>query len=66
MLLLLALEIPEGIADVLKIEVHSMLLQARTLATPVPDKGTVWALARFVTVRAGFLLDHLGMRRKCT
>jgi hypothetical protein len=31
-LLLFALEIPEGIADVLKIEAHSMVLKARTHA----------------------------------
>jgi hypothetical protein len=62
-LFLLALEIPEGIADVLKIEVHSTLLKASALATPVAEEVTVRALARFVAVRAGerFLLRRLGM-----
>ncbi len=66
-LLLLALEVPEGIADVLKIEVHSTLLQARPLATPVPEEVTVRALTRLVTIRARerFLLRTLGMSGKC-
>jgi hypothetical protein len=60
-LFLLALKIPERIADVLKIKVHSTLLQACPLAAPVPEKVTVRAMARFVTVRAGerFLRVHL-------
>jgi hypothetical protein len=35
-LLLLALDVPERIADVLKIEFHSMLQKAGPLAAPVP------------------------------
>jgi hypothetical protein len=62
------LEIPEGIADILKIEVHSMLFQACTFATPVAEEVAVRPLTRFVTVRAGgrFLLRRLGMGWKCT
>jgi hypothetical protein len=66
-LFLLALDIPEGIADVLKIEFHTALLQARALAAPIPEEVAVRTLTRFVTVRAGerFLLRSLGMGRKC-
>jgi len=66
-LFLLALEIPERIADVLKIEFHTAFQQMRPLAAPVPEKVAVRALARFVTVRAGelFMLRSLGMDRKC-
>ena len=66
-LFLLALEIPERIADVLKIEFHAALLKACPLASPVPEEVAVWALTRFVTVRAGerFLLRRLGMGWKC-
>ncbi len=54
-LFLLAFDVPEGIADVLKIKVHSTLLQACPLTAPVPEKVTVRALTRLVTVRAGEL-----------
>ncbi len=66
-LFLLALEIPEGIADILKIEFHSALLQARTLAAPIPEEVAVRTLTRLVTVRTGkrFMLSGLGMGRKC-
>src|ERR1700726_3353291 len=69
-LFLFALEIPERIADVLKIKVHATLCQTRPLAAPVPEKVTVRALTRLVTVRAGerFLRFHshsLGTDRKC-
>jgi hypothetical protein len=49
--LLLALDIPERIADVLKIEFHSTLQKARPLAAPAPKEVTVWALTGLVTVR---------------
>jgi len=60
------LEIPEGIADVLKIKVNSTLLQTRPLATPGAKKVTVRDLTSFVTVRAGerFLLSCLRTYRK--
>jgi len=63
---LLALEVPEGIADVLKIEFHAALEQARPLATPLPEEMAVWPLTRFVTIRAGerFLLRSLRTSRK--
>jgi hypothetical protein len=62
-LFLLALEIREGIADVLKIEIYSMLLKACALATPVPEEMAVRALTCFVAIRAGqrFLLRRLGL-----
>jgi hypothetical protein len=65
-LLLLALEIPEGVADVLKIEIYSALQQARPLAAPVPKEMPVLALTRFVTVgaRERFLLLTLRTSRK--
>jgi hypothetical protein len=50
-LLLLALDIPERIADVLKIEFHSTLQKPGPLAAPVPKEVTVWALTGLVTVR---------------
>jgi hypothetical protein len=66
-LFLHALEIPERIADVLKIKVHTTLLQASPLTAPGSKKMAVRTLPRFVTVRAGdlFLLHNLGMDRKC-
>jgi hypothetical protein len=65
-LLLLALEIPEGVADVLKIEIHSALQQTRPLAAPVPKEMPVRTLPRFVTVgtRERFLLLTLRISRK--
>jgi hypothetical protein len=64
---LLALEIPEGIADVLKIEFHTALQQMRPLAAPVPEEVSMRALTRFVAVWAGewFVLRSLGMSRRC-
>jgi hypothetical protein len=66
-LFLHALEVPKGIADVLKIEAHTALFQARPLASPITEKVAMWTLPRFVTVRAGerFLLRGLRMGRKC-
>src|SRR5260370_42017050 len=66
-LFLLALDVPEGVADVLKIEFHTALLQARSLAAPIPEEVAVRALTRLMTVRTGerFLLRGLGMSRKC-
>jgi hypothetical protein len=66
-LFLLALYIPEGIADILKIEFHTAVQQACPLAAPVSEEVAVRALTRFVTVRAGerLLLRSLGMGRKC-
>jgi len=49
---LLALDVPERIAYVLKIEFHTALEQACALAAPVPEEMAVWALTRFVTVWA--------------
>jgi hypothetical protein len=61
-----ALEVPEGIADVLKIKVHTTLLQTRPLASPCLKEMPVRALACFVTVRTGkrFLLLGLRTNRK--
>ena len=60
---LLALEIPEGIDDVLKIEAHTALQQTRSLAVPISEEVTVWTLARFMTVRSAqsFLMSLLGI-----
>ena len=65
-LLLLALDVPERIADVLKIEFHAALQQARPLAAPVPEEVAVRPLTSFVTVRTGerFLLRILRTNRK--
>ena len=65
-LLLFALDVPKRIADVLKIEFHAALQQARPLAAPVPEEVAVWPLTSFVTVRAGqrFLLRSLRTSRK--
>jgi hypothetical protein len=64
---LLARNIREGIADILKIEFHTALLQARPFAAPVSEEMAVRALTRFVTVRAGgrLLWRSLAMGRKC-
>ena len=50
-LFLFAFDIPEGIADVLKIEAHSMLLKACSLTVPLPEDVTMGALTGFVAVR---------------
>ena len=65
-LFLQALEVPKRITDVLKIEAHTTLFQPGPLASPVTEKVAVWALPRFVTVRARewFLLRGLRMGRK--
>lgn len=61
--LLLALDVPKRIADVLKIEFHSTLLQAGALAAPVSEEKSVRTLTRLVAVRAGerFHLCILGI-----
>jgi hypothetical protein len=58
-----ALDVPERIADVLKIETQSTLHQAGPLPTPVPEEVAVRALTGFVTVRAAehFSLCILGI-----
>jgi hypothetical protein len=63
-LLLFALDVPQRIADILKIEFHSAFKKPGPLASPLPKQVAVRALARFVTVRTGhrFLLR---MGRKC-
>src|SRR5260221_779258 len=63
---LLALEIPEGIADVLKIEFHTAFQQMRPLAAPVPEEVSMRALTRFVAVWAGqwFVFRRLGIGRR--
>jgi len=65
-LFLLALDVPEGIADVLKIKFNAALQQACPLAAPTSKQVTVRSLARFVTVRTGnrFLLRSLRTNRK--
>jgi hypothetical protein len=62
-LFLLALEVPEGIADVLKIEVHPTLRKARPLSAPVSEEVAVRTLTGFVAVRAGerFVMPRLRM-----
>ena len=66
-LFLFALDVPKRIADVLKIEIHTFLVQARSLAAPIPEEVAVRTLTRFVTVRTGkrFMLRGLGVDRKC-
>jgi hypothetical protein len=65
-LFLLALNVPEGIAYVLKIESHAALKQARPLAAPRSEEMPVRALPRLVAVRTAerFLLQNLRMDRK--
>src|ERR1700676_1027281 len=65
-LFLFALEVPEEIADVLKIKFHTALQQTRSLAAPVSEQMSVRSLTRFVTVRTGnrFLLRSLRTNRK--
>src|ERR1700733_10268243 len=66
-LFLYALEVPERIADILKIEVHPMPRKARTFSAPVSEEMAVRTLTGFVAIRAGerFLLRSLRMGRKC-
>jgi hypothetical protein len=45
-----ALEVPQGIADVLQIKSHAALKQAGPLATPIPQEMSVWTLAGLVAV----------------
>jgi hypothetical protein len=62
------LDVPEGIADVLKVEVHALLFEARPLAVPVAEKVAMRALTRLMTVGSGdgfYLLRSLGMGWKC-
>ena len=60
-LFLLAFDVPQGIADVLKIEFHTTLEQARPLTVPLSEEVAVWPLACLMTVRAAqsFLLSFL-------
>jgi hypothetical protein len=51
-LFLLTLNIPERIADVLEVEPHTSLEQARPLAAPVSEEMPMRALTRLVAVRA--------------
>jgi hypothetical protein len=66
-LVLLALDVPEGIADVLKVEFYTVLQQACPLAAPVPEEMAVRTLARFVAVwaRKRLLLRGLAKSREC-
>src|ERR1700729_3436432 len=66
-LFLHALEVPQGIADILKIEVHPMPRKTRPLSAPVSEEMAVRTLTGFVAIRAGerFLLRSLRMGRKC-
>lgn len=50
--LLLTLNVPERVADVLEIEPHTMFEQAGPLATPVTQEMSVRALACLMTIRA--------------
>jgi len=61
-----ALEVRQGIADVLKIEGHSLFLQARPFPSPGPEEMAVWTLTGFVAVRARewFLLRGLRTDRQ--
>jgi hypothetical protein len=58
-----ALDVPERVADVLKIEAYAALQQAGSLAVPAPEKMSVRALARLMAVRAAerFFLTRLGV-----
>jgi hypothetical protein len=60
-----ALEVPERIADVLQIESHSAIKEARPLATPLTQQVPVRTLAGFVAVWSAerFLLLTLGVER---
>jgi hypothetical protein len=66
-LFLHTLEVPEGIADILKIEVHSMPRKTRPLSAPVSEQMAVRTLTGFVAIRAGelFLLRSPRVGRKC-
>src|SRR6266403_1911735 len=48
-----ALDVPKRIADILKIEFHTALLQACPFAAPIPEEVTVRTLTRLLTVRTG-------------
>jgi len=50
--LLLALDIPERIADLLKIKFHSALQKTRPLAAPIPEEVPVRTLTGLVAVGA--------------
>jgi hypothetical protein len=62
---LLALDVPERIADVLEIEPDTSLLQPRSFAVPLSEQMAVRALARFMAVRPSkcFFLRYLGICR---
>src|ERR1700730_3804748 len=66
-LFLLALEVPERIADVLKIESHGTLQQVRPLAAPISEEMSMRALTYLVAVRTAerFLVQNLGIGGKC-
>jgi len=51
-LLLLTLDVPERIADVLEVEPYTAFQQAGPLATPVSEELSVGALTGLMTVRA--------------
>ena len=65
-LFLLALDVPQRIAYVLKIESHTSLEQPRPLAAPRSEKMPVQPLTRLMAVRTTerFLLQNLGAHWK--
>lgn len=64
---LVALDVPKGIADVLKIESHYALQEARPCSAPVSEDVAVRALTHLVSVWTGegFLLRSLWIDRQC-
>ena len=64
---LVALDVPEGIADVLEIEPDTSLRQTGPLAAPLSEQMAVWSQARFMAVRPTecFFLRDLGICGSC-
>src|SRR5260370_42296978 len=60
---LVALDVPQGIANILETELDSTLQQARPLAGPLSEEMAVRALSGFMAVRPAecFLLRNLGI-----
>src|SRR6202166_5384258 len=60
--LLLTLNVPERVADVLEVEPHTTFEQAGPLATPVAQEMPVRALACLMTVRAAKRFPYACLR----
>jgi hypothetical protein len=65
-LLLLALEIPQRIADVLEIECDTSFLKARPHPAPISEQMAVRALPRLMVVRAAKRFRPAGLGKDRT